>query len=182
MAPFRLGLLAVAGLLLASCSSPPPPPTFSDIRFGGAPPIRFDAASIDIRVEFQPTFQPPEIEQNFPIPPQRALENWVHDRMQATNSGSPNRIRVTILDASAREGALGGGYVAHAAAQVDVLDEHGLVVRTAHGEATRTKVVADGLSPDELDLAWYQMTRELISTLGIELERQIRSSFFPYVL
>ena len=74
--------LLAAGLLSACASESPPPSRFPDIRFNETPPIRLDVSSIDVTAQFKPTFQLPEVEQDFPVPPQRAIENWVHDQIK----------------------------------------------------------------------------------------------------
>ncbi|HLY58577.1 MAG TPA: hypothetical protein VKS60_23650 [Stellaceae bacterium] len=179
---FRILGAALAVILgLVACSDESPPAAFSDIHFANGPKIRLDVAAVDIVSEFSPTFQAPQVEQNFPIPPQRAIENWVHDRLQANNPGSPYRVRVTIIDASARELEGGGRYTARASVKVDVVDAHGFAVRTAHAEAVRSVTVDPDASPDDRDYAWYGMTRDLIGSLAGELDHQIRSTFYPYV-
>ena len=179
---FRILGAALAVILgLVACSDEEPPATFSDIHFANGAKIRLNVTAVDIVSEFSPTFQPPQVEQNFPVPPQRAIENWVHDRLTASNPGSAYRARVTIIDASAKELEGGGRYTARAAAKVDILDAHGFVVRTAHAEAIRTVTVDPDASPDERDNAWYGMTRDLVGSLVGELEHQIRSTFYPYV-
>jgi hypothetical protein len=178
----RIGSTILLILGLAACSSPEPPPQFPDIRFAQGATIRLDVSDIDIVSTFEPTFQAPQVEQHFPVPPQRAIENWVHDRLHADNPGSPLRARITIIDASAREAEGGARYDARASARVDIIDEHGLALRTAHAEATRTRSIEPDASADERDLLWYAMTRELVGSLTAELEKQIRTNFYPYVL
>jgi hypothetical protein len=177
-----LGPALVVLLGLGACSDAAPPPTFSDIRFVATPQIRLAVSTIDLVAEFVPTFRAPQVEQNFPVPPQRAIENWVHDRLKADRPDSAFRARVTILDASAREAEGGARYDARCAVKIEILDAHGFAVRTARAEATRRKEIDADASADEKDMVWYGMTRDLVGSLGGELERQIRSSFYPYVL
>ncbi len=178
----RLGLGILASSMLAACSDSAPPPTFSDIRFVNGTPIRLNVAAIDLKAEFQPSFRAPEIEQDFPVPPQRAVENWVHDRLRAGNPQSEYRARVTILDAAAHDHPDGETYDAKVSVRIDILDGHGFPVRSAHAEASRSTTLESGASLDDKDLAWYGMTRQLVGSLGTELERQIRNSFYPYVM
>jgi hypothetical protein len=191
----RLSCLLAVGLL-AACSSAPPPPRFPDIRFTEAPPIRLDVSSIDMSAQFQPTFQLPEVEQNFPVPPQRAIENWVHDQLKASDPGTGAHARVTIMDAKVQqvdlpltEGIKGAftkdqsaRYDAHVAARVEIVDDHGLAVRSANAESSLSRTVAEGTTLNQRDQIWYDMTREMVGDLVRELERQINGTFYPYII
>ncbi len=182
MTPSRLSLCLLFGLLLSGCDSEESPAIFDDIHFKDQPPIRLDVSSIELDVEFNPTFQPPEVEQNFPVPPQRALENWVHDRMVASNPGSPYHAKVTIKDGTVLESRIpdGHAYDARGSIRVDIIDQTGTPIRTARADATMHQTVPDGTSLNDQDGLWYGMTRKLTINLGHELERQIHNSFFPY--
>jgi hypothetical protein len=197
----RSGLAAccIAGLLLVGCAdeAPAPPIRFADLHFSAAdPPIRLDVVSIEVVDRFQPSFQPPEVEQDFPVPPQRAIRNWVQDRLQAGDPGSPNRARVIIADAAVRETDLMPGeglgaaftdeqskrYDAHLAVRIEILDARGKVVRTANAETSRSRSVAEDTTLNERDRVWYDMTRDMVQDLGGELQKQVESAFYPYLL
>ena len=193
---FRLlSLCLPLGLFLTACAEEPlPPQKFAEIRFTEAPPIRLEVESIQLVDSFQPSFKPPEIEYEFPVPPQRALAALATDRFQATAPGSGRLARFTIEDASVRETELprragvegaftieqAERYDGSVAVRLDIIDQHGLAIRTATARAVSTRSVAEDISPDERDQVWYEMSRELARSLDRELERQIDASFYPY--
>jgi hypothetical protein len=187
-----LGLVLATGL--ASCAAPPPPPRFPEIRFTQEPPIQLEVARVELVARFQPGFAAPEVEHEFAVPPQRALEALYKDRLRAVAPGSGRLARFIILDASVREAELPrtGGikgaftvqqaqrYDGRVAVRLEIIDEHGLTVRTANAEATHSRSVAEDITPNERDQVWYDMAQELARSLDHELERQINASFYPF--
>src|SRR5262249_58128982 len=93
--------LGVVLWALAACVPPATNPSSPDIRFTDQPKLRLDVATIEVVDDYHPTFQAPNVAHLFPVPPQRAAENWAHDRLEAT--GTTRRARVRILDASVKE-------------------------------------------------------------------------------
>jgi hypothetical protein len=188
-AAFALVLLGV----LAGCATPPPRPSFQDIRFTNERPLRIDAAAIEVIKEFRPSFKPPEVEHLFPIPPELAIENWVHDRLAAAGAG--RRVLVHIIDASVREvvlpktPGLRGAFTTDQAerydgtveVRIDLVDERGFPERIVTAKASRSQSVPEGITSNQRDQAWYDMTRAMMSYLDQELERQIRANFTFYV-
>jgi len=172
----------MAAFMLASCGSAEPPATFDDIQFKDQRPIRLSVSAVTVEVAFAPTFQPPEVEQNFPVPPQRAIENWVHDRLVMNSPESPYHAKVIIKDASVREdrGNSATTYTAHAAVEIEILDVNDAPVRRATADSSLTDTVPRNASLDDQDVVWYNMTKKLVTSLGHDLERQIKNNFFPY--
>ncbi len=189
IAVFALVLLGI----LAGCASPPARPSFPDIRFTNEKRLRIDAGSIEVVKDFRPSFKPPEVEHLFPIPPELAVENWVHDRLEAGGTG--RRVVVHILDASVRETELpktqglrgafttdqAERYDAAVEVRIDLLNERGFPERTVTAKASRSQSVPEGITPNQRDQAWYDMTRAMMSYLDQELEHQIRDNFTFYV-
>ena len=190
----RLALCLPLALALAACSSAPPPSRFPDISFKGEPPILLDVARVELVSTFQPSFAAPEVEQNFPIPPQRALENLCKDRLQAISPASQRVARFTIVDAKVIEAELprkegfkadfttqqAQRYDGQVEIRLDIYDENGIVVRTATARATRSRTVAEDITPNDRDRVWYEMSDELAHSADQVLEQYIDASFFPY--
>jgi hypothetical protein len=184
----------LATLALAACESGPPPrPTFPDIRFTDKPPLRIDARAIDIERQFRSTLQAPYVEHLFPVPPERAMENWARDRLQAT--GTTRRVRVRIIDAAVKEtrleptpGVRGAfttdqaeRYDATAEMTLDLMGERGFAERSVAVKASRSRTVPEDITPNERERVWYELTQLLMADLDAELERQIRANFGFYL-
>jgi hypothetical protein len=189
---FILLALTVTGTL-AACESPPPRPTFPDIRFTGERPIRLAVAGVDVQSSFKPSFQAPHVEHLFPVPPARAMENWAHDRLVAGGGGA--RARFVIADASVievelkkkEEGITGAftkqpaqRYDATVAATLEIVDDHGVPVRSISVKASRSQSVLEGVTPNDRDKIWYDMTTALMADFDQQMSREISDHFGGY--
>jgi len=190
----RLALCVPLLFALAACASEPPPPRFPDISFKGEPPILLDVARVELVTTFQPSFAPPEVEHEFAVPPQRALENLCKDRLQAIAPASRRVARFTIVDAKVvdtplplKEGLKADftnqqaqRYDGQVEIRLDIYDENGIVVRTATARASRSRTVDQDITPNARDRVWYEMSDELAHAADQVLEQYINASFYPY--
>ncbi len=178
---------------LSACDTPPPRPSYADIRFTNEPPIRLAVASIDIQSEFKPSFQSPDVEHLFPVPPGRALENWAHDRLQA--AGGTARARFTIVNAKVietelakkKEGITGAltkepaqQYDATVEAKLEIVDDHGVPVRSVDVAAARSQSVLEGITPNDRDQTWYDMTKALMTDFDKRMSSEASNNFGGY--
>jgi len=189
----RRDFLFAGALLLVACETPPQRPVFPDIRFTDKPPLRIDAGSVEIERVFRSTLQSPQVEHLFPVSPERAMENWARDRLQPV--GASRYVRVRIIDASVKEielprtkGVLGAfttdqaqRYDATAEMTVELMGERGFAERSVSAKASRSRSVAEGITPNEREKVWYELTQQLMADLDAELERQIRANFNYFV-
>ncbi|HTH97910.1 MAG TPA: hypothetical protein VL574_10870 [Stellaceae bacterium] len=193
LAAFGLATLLSLG---ACSSSAPPPPVLGDIRFQDRPPYRMLASAVEFDDQFQPSFRPPQVEQNMSVPPQRAMHNWIADRIQAADPSSPNHIQVTITDARVvavpLQPTLTGlqatftsqqttRYEAHVAMTIAIIDGHGLPVRRASANASLSRSISEDATVNDRDRLLWDMSRQVTSALGQQLERQIDGGFAPYL-
>jgi hypothetical protein len=192
---FRLHLIAlVATAALAGCTSPPPPPAFPDIHFTAETPIRLSVSSVQVQSDFRPTYQPPHVEDRFPVTPEHAMVNWAHDRLMAAG-GSNAYARFVIEDASVVEvklkkknqGITGAfttepaeRYDGTLAARLEILDEHGVPVRSAEVKVTRSQSVLEGITPNQRDQTWYDMTKAMMADFDHQMSAEISNHFGGY--
>jgi hypothetical protein len=188
----RLAVILCLGSL-AACDTTPPPPVFPDLRFSDRPPINLAVSSIEFRTTFQPQFHPPFVEHLFPESPQRAIDTWARDRLHAV--GGNGVARFTLLDADVTEtelprtGGLKGEFTTQAAerydatvsGRLDILNERGFPARTATATVKRSQTVLEGVTPNERDQVWYDMTRTLARDFDQQMDAQIRENFGTYL-
>ena len=194
---FRQLLVLALVATAASCASEPaPPPKFADIHFLALPPFRLNVSEIQIDSRFQPTLQEPNVEHEFPVVPQRAMENWAHDRLRAVGPTTGFVARYTIIDASVRESVLpkkeglkavfttqqAERYDGHVSVMLQIIDPQGIAERTATAEAASSRSVPEGITLNDRDKIWYDMTRDLMADLDRQIQRQVDASFAPFRL
>lgn len=191
----RLKIVAISLLAgLAACDTSPPRPTYPDIRFISEAPIRLAVSTIDVRSEYKPTFQSPHVEHLFPVPPAQAAENWARDRLKAGGSGAVSA-RFTIQDASVietelkkkSEGISGAfkkepteRYDATLRAALEIVDAHGLALRTVTVKVVRSQSVLEGITPNERDQTWYDMTKALMADFDQQMSAEISANLGGY--
>jgi len=189
---FVIVAFALLGALQA-CETPPPRPSFPDLRFTNLPPIGLAVSAVDVQSDFKPTFQLPHVEHLFQVSPARAMENWARDRLAA--GGGAGRARFVIQDASVvevelkkkEEGITGAftkepaqRYDATVAATLQILDERGFAVRTATVKATRSQTVLEGITPNDREKTWYELTRGLMGDFDQQMSAEISAHFGGY--
>jgi hypothetical protein len=187
-----LWLGVVLAVALSGCNSPPPRPAFPDIRFSGQPPFRLDVRDVAVKYEFVPSDQQPDVELWFPVPPSRALENWVQDRLRAV--GTRGHARLVVLDASVKETELprtqglqgaftvdqAERYDAALEARLEILGDRGYVDHAVSTRVSRSRTVPEGLTPNERDRIWYDMTvgliRDFDESMGQNIQANLRAA------
>lgn len=178
-------------LLVAGCTNPPPHPVYPDIRFSGAP-LQLDVADVlAIEETYKPSYREPHVEHLFPVPPVKALENWPRDRLRAAGTGTRNHARLTIVEASVVETPLektpglqgaftreqSERYDAVIEARLEIIDDQRFVSHSASARVTRSRTVPEGITPNERERVWYDMTRALMTDFDQALEQNIRDHF-----
>jgi len=180
--------------LLAGCTDVPQPQGSSSLSFTQTPPIELDVMRVDITEEYQPSLQPPHVEQFFPIPPMEAMKIWARDRIRPI--GGDRTLEVIIKDASVvqkalpRTKGLEGVFTKDQADQYDVRLEVEMRIygrQSALSEssirvvATRSNTIGEDASVVDRDRLFSRMTRELMQTMDAELEKNILAYFGNYI-
>lgn len=189
--PFIAALVLTGGL--AACESAPPRPTFADIRFTDAAPIRLAVAAVDVTSDFKASFQSPHVEHLFPVPPARAMENWARDRLVAGRGQARARFLIqvaSVVEAELKkkeEGITGAftkepaqRYDAAVQATLSIVDDRGQTVRTVTVKATRSQSVLEGITPNDREKTWYDMTKALMADFDHQMEIEIGAHFGGY--
>tara|TARA_R110002110_G_scaffold415852_1_gene658117 strand:- start:22304 stop:22903 length:600 start_codon:yes stop_codon:yes gene_type:complete len=190
----RTALAGFSGLVLAGCTTPSPAPRYPELTFTHLPPIRLDAAELEIVDGFKSPFASPNIEHLMPVSPATAMRRWARDRLLPVGSGG--RIVFTIADAAVIETPLAPtpglrGAVTKdqserydARLEVQITVDGGDTRRRGEvtAEAMRSRTVAEGISLNEREKIWFQMTEDLVTNMNGELETAIRSFLQPFLV
>lgn len=196
-APRRfLAPLFLALVFLGACATEPPPRDFPEIGFAHLAPIQLDVGTIEVERLDRPSGQPPRVDHLFPNPPGEVAETWARERLEAAAPGSANTAQVLIREASVIEvplprtpGIKGAfttdqseRYDAKVAIDVRIFDAYGNFLGNAEAEALRSLTLPENATLGEREDAWFRMTETLFRDLDRELENNIRSALYSYVL
>ena len=174
-------LLSCGVLLLNACSSPPPTPSFAPITFTDYPTLKVNAPSIEVQDDFVSPLAPPHVEYEMPVRPVELVRSWVRDRLRPV--GSSGVFRVVIKDASVIaeklptkggiEGALTTQQGTNLSAKISVefdYDQPNQGSSTTTVNVSRTQTLAEDISINDRDKAYYQLAKDLAADLNREIE------------
>lgn len=190
----RAALAGMSGLVLVACTAPSPAPEYPEITFTHLSPIRLDAATLEIVDAFKPSLSAPNVEHLMPVSPAAAARRWAADRLMPAGNGG--RIVFTILDAGVIETPLERTTGVRGVVTKDRSERYDAVLKvriTVEGgggrrsgevsaDAMRSRTVLEGLSLNEREKIWFQMTEELVTDINGELDSAIRDFLKPFLL
>lgn len=172
-------LVLSAAVALAACGEEPAPApvVFPPLTYEYLTKLRLNVAHIDIDDTWTPSASAGEhVESLSPVPPLAALGQMARDRLVA--AGTSGEARFTIEDASiiAGPGRLDGAL----AVRLDVTGPEG---RTGNAEArvARSRPGGPG-DPDGGRSAAYQLTKNMMDDINVELEYQVRRHLRDFLL
>ncbi|MGB8275491.1 MAG: hypothetical protein WCF16_09525 [Alphaproteobacteria bacterium] len=174
-------LLLVAG----SCAQPPPRQKFADLTWSHVTPFKLNVARIEVVSEFKPTFKPPHVEHLFPIPPEKAVRQWIEDRLLA--AGPSGVAKVIIKDASVTEAELPKvedlkGYFTTEQGQrydivvdvvIEVYGDRGFKQAFATARSERSQTVPEDITLNDRERTWYDLTESAMRDFNAEMEKNI---------
>jgi hypothetical protein len=181
----RLPFLFLLCFGLAACRSEGERPNYPELTWTHLPPITLDVAEIEIIDNTAPSKASPHVEQLFPVPPSHAAQRWARDRLRA--GGLANRARFIIQRADVIEtslpktGGLAGIFTSDQADRYDAVltvlleirsDTSGLLGQVTT-EVRKSRTVAEDVSFNERDTAWFEMTDDLMKLFNSEMERNM---------
>jgi hypothetical protein len=168
-----LSLALLAPLALASCGDDEPAPapeTWAPLHYDYLTKLRLNVGSIDVQDHSTPQGDG-DVAAQSPTPPAQALAQMARDRLFA--AGLTGHADFVIDQASIirdSNGALTGTLAVH----LDVFDASGNRVGFAQAQVSRQHV--PGSDPENLRNVLYDMTRQMMDAMNVELEFQLKRS------
>ena len=159
----------LAAAWLAGCAGGGAPRTYPPLRYGYLTPLRLNVASID----YAPLPPPSPLDLVSPVPAADALRQLAQDRLSAAGSSGTALVKI----GEARIAESGGGLDGTFALEVDVMTSGGERAGFAEARVVR-RVEPVG---DDLRAAVYDMTKQMLDDMNIELEFQMRKSLRDYL-
>lgn len=183
------------GFLLTACAGNGPDQVVQpapQVTFRHLPPIRLNAAKLDIRQPFVATGEPPHIEHLLTASPAHVAENWARDRLRA--AGTDGQATYSILDASLTETALdtdksikglfktqqGTRFEGRIEVRLDVANAGG--TGFAQAVVTRSQTVSDDITLNQRDVILVGFVEQMGRDLNRRLEDEIAANLGDFVL
>ena len=154
---------------LAACGGEPARQAFPPLRYEFLTPLQLNVASI----QYAPLPPPNPLDAGAPAPAGPALRQMAEDRLVA--AGSSGEAVVTIE--AARIARTADGLDGVFALRVDVLTAEGGRAGFAEARVTRRDA---GIGRD-VRAAAYEMTKQMLDDMNVELEFQLRQSLRDYL-
>ncbi len=187
--------LAIACIALATACQPAPGGFVAEpISFASRGAIRLNVAEIRVTQNYQPAMRAPNVEQDFPLPPDTAIKQWLAERLSAF--GQSGMMEVTINDASVKEVKLPktegvkGLFTDDQEARYDATihvtfrlytGAQGLSDASGDVIVTRSRSINEKATVDERRKIYHEMTREMMTQFNAEAEARMRQYFSRFI-
>jgi len=158
-------------LALAACGGAPP--NYPPLRYDYLPPIRLNVARIEVRQDFVPSGVAPDITSLDPAPPVEALRQMAADRLKPF--GSAGQAVLVIQNASMIRN--GDTITGTFAVRLDIYTSANNRVGYAEARVSRTHTG----HIDDIHSLLYDMTKQLMDEMNVQLEYQIVHSLRDWV-
>jgi hypothetical protein len=163
-------LRLLPALALAGCSSSPPAQNFAPLDYSYLRPIIFKVATLNVVNNYSPGPDEQPLIDNNPAPPAATLMTMLQNRMQP--SGQPGTGTITVQVASITES--GGNLNGQMTVDINLTGADGQSSGFAEASVSRSESApnSDPTSPD-MRAALYQMTKDLMTAINVQLPYQI---------
>jgi len=187
--PIKTALVALTvGVLAGACETPAPIQTFAEITFAHLEPLRINVAKIEVENAYKPGNQRGHVENRFPVPPVKAMERWVVDRLKPVGGPGSGTLRLVITDAGVLETVLkkdksakgvftkqqSHRYDLDAGGRLEIYDATGTRSGYSDAKATRTVTTREDINLNEREKIWFGATEKLMADFNREMENNIR--------
>ncbi len=183
----------VCVLLLAACAAYQTKPR-PEITYAHKSPISLNVRSLVVQSSYQAPGQPPNVEHRFATPPATIVERWGHERLRTIGTSGTALFTVLSAPVTAQPLPVTKGFIGAfrieseekltitLEAQLEILDESGNRVRLASTRVTKSREMEEGLTADEKQLFWAELTKLAMDSFDTEMERAIQQYLSEWVL
>ncbi len=177
---FKKELLAflLCGLALTACGGDEPPPSenYTNLHYEYLRQLRLNVASVEVVDRIAPSGAGDVTAQD-PVSPDQVLGQMARDRLFA--AGTAGRAVFTVDAANITQGE-GGALNGVLAGHLAVFNDAGQ--QMAYAEARVSRQHVPGSEPENLRNNLYDMTRQMMNDMNVELEFQIRRSMRSWLV
>jgi hypothetical protein len=147
---------------------------YPPLRYGHLTPLRLNVGAIQIEQRYIPSSTSPDVSQRDPMPPVQALRNMGADRLQAFGSGGQAVFIIQEASLISQRDTILGSF----AVELDVYTPD----NTRAGFATARVSRSYTGDIDDLPSTLYDMTKDMMDTMNVEFEFQVRRSLSSWLV
>jgi hypothetical protein len=165
-------------LALAGCGGAEAPlaENYAPLHYEFLKQLRLNVASVDVQDHSAPV-GPQDVTAQDPVSPGQVLAQMGRDRLFPAGTAGK---AVFVVDEAAITQTDGGVLNGRLAVHLDVLTDGG--TRAAYAEAQVTRQHVPGSDPENLRNNLYDMTRQMMDDMNVELEFQVRHSLHAWLV
>ena len=169
---------ALCAAALAGCGGDEPPVvrSFPALHYDYLPKLRLNVGQVEVADHSLPV-SPQDVASSSPVVPAQALAQMARDRLFAAgNTGTASFVIDQASIVRDPSGALDGQLAVH----LDIATPDG--AHTGYAEARVARQHTPGSDPEDGSANLYNLTRQMMDAMNVELEYQVRRSLKPFLV
>ena len=175
----RLASAACVCLLLAGCGGHEAAPEFAPPDYSYLPKLRLSIGTLAVEDHATQPSGPDDLAQTAPVPPDQALQRLARDRLIAAGTSGSG---VFTIDQASITGSGGGALDGRLAVHLDILTAGGGHAGYAEAHVSRQFIPGTGTSDRGTRAQLYDLTRQMMQDMNVELEYQVRRSLRDWLV
>ena len=178
----RLAVTVALTTFLVGCADrPSSPPVYPPLNYGYLGPIVLKTQSLAIEDHTQLNPVEGNIGYKSPIPPIQAVRHMANERLVAAGGANSDKVARFVIDQASILHEPGGDLVGKVAVHLDILNPNGHCIAYVSAQAGQT-LHPDPSLPVESPQNLYDVTRDMMKTLNVEFEYQVRHGLKKWLM
>ena len=178
----RLSVTVALTTFLVGCADrPSSPPVYPPLNYGYLAPIVLKTQSLAIEDHTQLNPVEGNIGYKSPIPPIQAVRHMANERLVAAGGANSDQAARFVIDQASILHEPGGDLVGKVAVHLDILNPNGHCIAYVSAQAGQT-FHPDPSLPVESPQNLYDVTRDMMKTLNVEFEYQVRHGLKKWLM
>ena len=180
--------VVTVGVMAGACETPAPVQTFAEITFAHLEPLNINVEKVEVENAYKAGNEAGHVENRLPVPPVKAMEQWVIDRLKPVGGPASGKLRLVITEAGVLETVLkkdksakgvftkqqSHRYDFEAGGRLEIYDAAGTRSGYSSAKATRTVTTREDINLNEREKIWFGATEKLMADFNREMENNIR--------
>jgi hypothetical protein len=179
---------------LTACQTTLSNQNFPTMTFKYLPPIKLVVSKIELVSNAKPSLDAPHVGHKLPVSPEKAMLQWMNDRLLV--AGNKNVARLIIMRADAHEINLkldksitgifknqqSHRFEAFVEARLEILDKNNVQRAFAIGKAQQSITVSEATSLSDREKIWYNLVEKVMNNFNSIIQKNIQQKLPEYLL